>query len=98
MSWRNYRRTGRFTTETKGPDLAKPSAIHVSLDFGDVVGMDGIIWTNKAGRQFFFYHIVDQGTTFHTAIHTKSHSTKDAIEALTKGWISWAGPRSGRRN
>ena len=42
-----------------------------------------------------FYHIVDQGTTFHTAIHTKSHSTKDAIEALTKRWISWAGPRSG---
>lgn len=28
--------------ETKNPDIAKPSAIHSALDFGDVVGMDGI--------------------------------------------------------
>ena len=78
--------------ETKSPELAKPSAIHPPLDFGDVVGMDGIKWTNRVGQQFFCYHFVDQGTTFHTAVSAPSHSTTDAIQALTQGWICWAGP------
>lgn len=79
-------------TEMKGPELAKPSAIHEELDFGDVIGMDGIKWTNSVGKQFFCYHFVDQGTTFHTAVRTDSHATTDAIQALVQGWISWAGP------
>ena len=78
--------------ETKSPEIAKPSAIHSSLDFGDVIGMDGVKWTNKEGQQFFFYHFVDQGTTFHAATLAASHSTQDAIRALTQGWVSWAGP------
>ena len=78
--------------EMKGPELAKPSAIHEELDFGDVIGMDGIKWTNSVGKQFFCYHFVDQGTTFHTAVRTDSHATTDAIQALVQGWISWAGP------
>ena len=78
--------------ETKGPEIAKPSAIHPNLDFGDVVGMDGIKWTNKSARQFFFYHGVDQATTFHTAFATKSHTSQDAIRTITQGWINWAGP------
>lgn len=78
--------------ETKGPELVKPSAIHPTLDFGDVVGMDGIKWTNSTGQQFSCYHFVDQGTTFHTAVSAPSHSSMDAIRALTQGWISWAGP------
>ena len=78
--------------ETKGPEIAKPSAIHPNFDFGDVVGMDGIKWTNKSGKQFFFYHFVDQATTFHTAQVTKSHTSQDAIRAITRGRINWAGP------
>ena len=78
--------------ETKSPEIARPSAIHSSLDFGDVVGMDGVKWPNKEGRQFFFYHFADQGTTFHAATLAASHSTQDAIPALTQGWRSWAGP------
>ena len=53
--------------ESKGPELAKPSSIHTNLEFGDVVSMDGVKWTNQTGQQFFFYHFIDQGTTFHTA-------------------------------
>ena len=70
--------------ETKGPELAKPSAIHPTLDFGDIVGMDGIKWTNRAGQPFFCHHFVDQGTTFHTAVSAPSHSSMDAIRALTR--------------
>lgn len=68
--------------ESKGPELAKPSSIHTNLEFGDVVSMDGVKWTNQQGHQFFFYHFVDQGTTFHTANTSKSHSSSDAIKAL----------------
>ena len=54
--------------------------------------MDGVKWTNQKGQQFFFYHFIDQGTTFHTATTSKSHSTSDAIKALVSGWINWGGP------
>ena len=78
--------------ELKGPDIAKPSAIHEQVDFGDLISMDGIKWTNKTGKQFFFYHFVDQSTTFHVAHASISHGTQDAIHALMHGWIKWAGP------
>ena len=78
--------------ETKGPEIAKPSAIHPEMDFGDVIGMDGIKWTSQAGKQFFFYRFVDQATTYHTAMVTRSNSSSEAIRALTLGWINWAGP------
>ena len=42
--------------ELNGPELAKPSAIHADLDFGDILGMDGIKWNSL--------YFVDQGTTF----------------------------------
>ena len=73
-------------TELKGPDIAKPSASHPNLDFGDVVyGVDGIKWTNQESKQFFFYHFVDQGTT------CRDHS-EPFIRAIVEGWTSWAGP------
>ena len=73
--------------ELKGPEIAKPSAIHEQVDFGDLISMDGIKWTNKTGKQFFFYHFVDRSTTFHVAHVIISHGTQDAIHALMHGWI-----------
>ena len=66
--------------DSKGPEIAKPSAIHPPSDFGDVVGMDGIKWTNKERNRFFFHQFVDHGTTFHTAAIANSHATQDAIK------------------
>ena len=78
--------------ESKGPMIPRPSAIHEERDFGDVVSVDGITWTNKAGKQFHCYHFVDHSTTFQTAWCSPSRTTENAIRALMLGWISWAGP------
>lgn len=78
--------------ETRGPVVSRPSAIHETCDFGDVVSMDGITWTNQNGDQFHFYHFIDQSTLFHTAVATPGRSTDDACKALLTGWFNWAGP------
>ena len=78
--------------ETRGPVVSRPSAIHETCDFGDVVSMDGITWTNQNGDHFHFYHFIDQSTLFHTAVATPGRSTDDACKALLTGWFNWAGP------
>eukprot|EP00435_Cladocopium_sp_Y103_P013861 s2131_g3.t1 len=78
--------------ELRGPTVARPSAIHEACDFGDVVSMDGVVWTNSQGRQFFFYHFLDQSTMFQTAMVAPAHTTEDACRALLFGWFNWAGP------
>ena len=78
--------------ELKGPTIARPSAIHEPCDFGDVVSMDGVVWTNSQGDKFFFYHFLDQSTMFQTAMVTPSHTTEQACRALLMGWFNWAGP------
>ena len=78
--------------ENQVPKIARPSAIHDQGDFGDVVSVDGLTWTNKAGQQYHIYHFIDQSTLYHTAVVTSSHSAEQAIKALHQGWIQWAGP------
>lgn len=77
--------------ENKSPSIARPSAIHESHDFGDVVSMDGVSWSNQNGQQFHFYHFVDQSTSFQTAIASPSRTSEHAIAAIIQAWISWAG-------
>ena len=77
--------------EQKAPTVSRPSAIHDSCDFGDIVSMDGVTWTNADGQQFHFYHFVDQSTVFQTAVATAGHSATHAIRALNQGWMQWAG-------
>ena len=78
--------------ESKGPQIPRSSAIHEERDFGDVVSVDGVTWTNKSGKQFHCYHFVDHSTTFQTAWCSPSRTSEQAIRALMLGWISWAGP------
>ena len=78
--------------ETKGPVISRPSAIHEPCDFGDIVSMDGITWTNSNGEQYHFYHFIDQSTLFHTAVISPSHTSESACRALLTGWFNWAGP------
>ncbi len=80
--------------ENKAPSIARPSAIHEVQDFGDVVSMDGVSWTNQKGQRFHFYHLIDQSTSFQTAIISPSRTTEHAIAAITQAWISWAGAPS----
>ena len=78
--------------EIKGPTISRPSAIHEPCDFGDVVSMDGVVWTNSQGDQFFFYHFLGQSTLFQTAVVTPSHTSEQACRSLLMGWLNWAGP------
>ena len=73
------------------PRIARPSTIHEHGDFGDVIAMDGITWTNKQGEQYHFYHFVDQSTLYHTAVCSVSRSSHHASQALLQGWLQWAG-------
>ena len=77
--------------ESKGPAIPRPSVIHEEKDFGDIVSMDRVTWTNKKGKQFHFYHFVDHGTTFQTATCAPCRNSEAAQKALTSGWIAWAG-------
>ena len=78
--------------ENQVPKIARPGSIHEHGDFGDVVSVVGLTWTNKAGSQFHIYHVLDQSTLYHTAVVTRSHNAEQAINALHQGWIQWAGP------
>jgi hypothetical protein len=78
--------------EQQTPQIARPAAIHAPGDFGDVISMDAVKWTNQQGEQFVFYHFVDQSTSYQTAVAVPSTSAGSAIHALLHGWISWAGP------
>ena len=78
--------------ENAVPAISRPSAIHEESDFGDVVSIDGVTWTNRNGTQFHIYHMLDQSTLYHTAVVTPAHSAEQAILALNRGWMQWAGP------
>ena len=78
--------------EVSQPKVSRTSAIHEQGDFGDVISMDQITWTNQQGQQFHFYHIIDQSTLYHTAMIAPSPSSEGAKQALLQGWIQWAGP------
>ena len=78
--------------ETRAPAISRPSAIHPTGDFGDVIAMDGITWTNSQGSQFHFYHFLDQSSLYHTAVCAPSRTAESASMCLSQGWIGWAGP------
>ena len=77
--------------ESKGPAIARPSAIHSQGDFNDCISTDGVTWTNKNGHRMHFYHFVDHSTASQTAICAPSRTTEAVIKAIVQGWISWAG-------
>ena len=81
--------------EHRPPHISRSAAIHEPLDFGTVVSMDGITWSNSQGEKFHFYHFVDQATVFQTAVIAPSRNTEQAVKALLSGWMLWAGaPRT----
>ena len=76
---------------TRGPRISRPSAIHSPCDFNDSISMDGYTWTNKAGKLFHFYHIIDYSTNFHVAKFAPNRSVENAIQCFQQAWLSWAG-------
>ena len=73
--------------ESVKPRHARPSRLHDCCDFNDEISMDGIVWTNKAGKKLHFYHVLDHGTNFHAAIIAPNRSSDSAIECLHHMWL-----------
>ena len=78
--------------ETQRPKLARPGHLSEPREFNDLVLIDGIKWTNKAGKQFYFVHMLDAGTNFQIAFLTDDRSSKSMIEGIKLRWFAWAGP------
>ena len=80
------------SAENLGAPLAsRPGRIHRDLDFNDEVGCDGVFWTGKTGKTFYFVHFLDEGTLFH--LGTPCNRDTDAqIRAFEDVWLQWAGP------
>ena len=74
------------------PKIQRPATLKHEMDFGDKISMDGLTWTNKGGKTFHVYHFLDHGTNYHTAVVAPNRSADRAMERLTAGWLSWAGP------
>ena len=70
---------------------SRPSAIHGDGDFGDAIGMDVAYWSNRAGKQFLFTHVLDEATLFHQAV-ALGRTKEEQFEALADQWFAWAGP------
>ena len=73
------------------PKHARPSTLKDDLDFNDRLSIDGLTWTNKRGRSFHLYHVIDWATNFHMAPVAPSKATDDVVHALITMWLSWAG-------
>jgi transposase InsO family protein len=74
------------------PKVARPSTFKSELDFNDKIFIDGITWTNKTGKSFHFYHIIDQATNFHVAMPAPCRAAEQAVQCVLEGWFQWAGP------
>ena len=78
--------------ETQRPKLARPGHLSEPREFNDLVLIDGVKWTNKTGKQFYFVHMLDAGTNFQIAFLADDRSSKSMIEAIRHRWFAWAGP------
>ena len=74
------------------PKIARPSTLKSELDFNDKIFIDGITWTNKAGKSFHFYHLIDQATNYHVALPAPCRAAEHAVQCVLEGWFQWAGP------
>ena len=73
------------------PKHARPATLKPLLDFNHKIYLDGVTWTNKAGKTFHFYHMLDAGSNYHVAIVSPSKTAEDLTHLLQMHWISWAG-------
>ena len=74
------------------PRHQRPASLRPYLDFNSRIYLDGIQWTNRQGKTFHLYHMLDAGSNYHVAIVAPNHTTEKLIELLEKHWFSWAGP------
>lgn len=78
--------------ERQKPKLSRPSSLSEPKEFNEVVAIDAVQWTSDQGEVYQFYHMIDLGTNFHVAFPSRSRTSSDIIQLITRHWIQWAGP------
>lgn len=78
-------------SQQSGPRHQRPGHLKPIMDFNHKVYLDGVKWTNKQGRSFHWFHMLDAGTNFHVAFIAPSRATSDVIHLINQHWICWAG-------
>ena len=71
------------------PRLQRPATLKDDLEFGDKVSVDGVKWKNRQNQEFHFYHFIDHGTNYHTAVIAPNRA--EIQERFIAGWLNWAG-------
>ena len=74
------------------PKHARPATLKTMLDFNHKIYVDGVTWTNQAGKNYHFYHVLDAGTNYHIAISAPAKTTESFLQIMNQHWLSWAGP------
>ena len=74
--------------------ITEPIHLKALMDFNHKVNIDGISWSNQAGKSFHFYHMIDAGTNYHVAFCAHSRTTSEVINLINQHWCCWAGYRS----
>ena len=74
------------------PKHARPATLKTMLDFNHKIYVDGVTWTNQAGKNYHFYHVLDAGTNYHVAISAPAKTTESFLQIMNQHWLSWAGP------
>ena len=64
------------------PKHAKPANLKPLLDFNHKVYLDGVSWTNRQGKSFYFYHLLDAGTSYNVAIIAPAKSSQHLIHII----------------
>ena len=77
---------------TQAPKIPRPGSLKKDIDFNDKIAIDGVTWTNGKGKTFHFYHVLDLGTNYQSALPAPNRSSSNVISFLLQGWMNWAGP------
>ena len=72
------------------PKHQRPATLKENMDFNHKIYIDKITWSNRNGKSFHWYHMLDAGSNFHVAIAKPIGTSKEVIQILEQHWLSWA--------
>ena len=77
--------------ESTEPRHQRPSKLPETLEFNDLIGIDGFFFKGRSGYRAYVLHVIDEASCFHVGRRTESRNTKLATTTLAECWLSWAG-------
>ena len=68
------------------PSHQRPGHLKALMGFNHKVYIDGISWSNQAGKSFHFYLRIDAGTNYHVAFCAPSRTTPEVVNFINQHW------------